>query len=167
MCCFIAMYTWNIVSKNGCSENNQKSNELQINLGNYFKTLKEENPNRCSHKLAPYWKWTPTLTILNNVSKLFAKKPCKFKQTRSNQTLVSVNVPKPVEPPYTFQAGKELFWKVHRNEITFKSEVQTALFFDISTTFQIEMSKWHQLFVFQKQIKISFSKLNQFFMKIA
>ena len=48
------MYTSNIASKSGCSENNQKFNEQKIISGNYFKTLKEENLNRCSHKLAPY-----------------------------------------------------------------------------------------------------------------
>ena len=42
--------------------------------------------------------------------------------------------------------------KVHRNEITSKSKVKTALVFEILKTFQNEISKRQRFFVFQKQI---------------
>ena len=61
----------------------------------------------------------------------------------------------------------KLFGKLHGGKITSKSEVQTVLVFDISKTFQNEMSKEQQFFVFQKQIKISTSNLHHFYIKTA
>ena len=61
----------------------------------------------------------------------------------------------------------KLFEKLHGGKITSKSEVQTVLVFDISKTFQKEMSKGQQFFVFQKQIKISTSILHHFCIKTA
>ena len=61
----------------------------------------------------------------------------------------------------------KLFEKLHGGKITSKSEVQTVLVFDISKTFQNEMSKEQQFFVFQKQIKISTSNLHHFCIKTA
>ena len=52
---------------------------------------------------------------------------------------------------------RNYFEKLHQNKITSKSEVQTALVFNISKTFHKEMAKRQRFFVFQKQIKISTS----------
>ena len=59
------------------------------------------------------------------------------------------------------------FEKVHRNQITSKSDVPTVLVLDISKTFKKEMLNWQRFFVFQKYIKISTSNLHRFSMKIA
>ena len=48
-----------------------------------------------------------------------------------------------------------------------KKDVQTTLVFDISKTYQKEISKRPQFFLFQKYIKISTSKLHQFPIEIA
>ena len=59
-----------------------------------------------------------------------------------------------------FKMEWNCFEKVHRNEITPKKDVQTTLVFDVSKTYQRQISKKAQFFVFQKHIKISTSKLH-------
>ena len=52
--------------------------------------------------------------------------------------------------------------KVHQNNIKSKSVIQTTLVFNISETYQKEISKRHQFFAFQDQIKICAPKLHHF-----
>ena len=52
-----------------------------------------------------------------------------------------------------FKMEWNYFEKVHRNKITSKSKVQAALVFDISKTFQKDMSNRQLLFVFKNKSK--------------
>ena len=62
---------------------------------------------------------------------------------------------------------RNYFEKVHRNKILSKRDFQTTLVFDISKTYQKEISKPPWFSVFQNYIKISTSRLRQFYVKIA
>ena len=59
------------------------------------------------------------------------------------------------------------FEKVHRNKITSERDVQATLVFNISKTYQKEISKQPPLFDIQKHMKISTPLLHQFFIEIA
>ena len=62
--------------------------------GSYFKLLKEENRNRCSHMFAIYWKWTPPLQTSSNASKNICQETLQMQadQTRSDQIPCCVSV---------------------------------------------------------------------------
>ena len=90
--------------------------------------------------------------------KTLAKKPCKCKQIRSDKILASVGVLK--HCIITWYISRWSTGKVHW-------DVQTTLAFDISKSYEKEISKQPRCFVFQKHINRSTSRLYHFSIEIA
>ena len=103
-------------------------------------------------------------TSSNNFQEVFknilAKDPCDCKQIRPDQIPASENVLKHLQSPTMFPGEMNYFEKVNQNEITLKRDVQTSFIFNISEA--SEISERTRVFVFQRHITISTSKLHQF-----
>ena len=121
-----------------------------------LKLLKEWNSHRCSHcnflKLSAssnyFQQWFKKYLLRNNVNASRSKESRYQLVSVFLNTVWSPNIP-------NIQGGTNSFRKVYRNEITSKRDIQMTLVFDISKTYQKEISKQPRVFVFQKHIKIS------------
>ena len=82
---------------------------------------------------------------------MFAKKLHNSKQIKADMIPPNVNVLKPYSNHLIyFKVERNYFEKVHRNEITSKSEVQTALVFEILKKFQKRDGKTTTIFCLSK-----------------